>query len=112
MALRGDLFRCIDLLASLRKQFLVPMHPAVLHGPPHSHPTQMAALLPAGIPRLTETVPALDARDCGRALHAIVAIYDFLRERVGITRHSLAAPAVRAYLARHFPRPRQGAHTR
>ncbi|QSQ21892.1 nucleotidyltransferase domain-containing protein [Pyxidicoccus parkwayensis] len=107
-ARRGELFECLDMLAYLRSQVLAPLVGAaeghVIRG------VRRAELeAPGWIPALAATVARATRMDCGRALHAAVALYMQVRDAAGPVRRSGAEAAVREYLEACFPHDGQAA---
>jgi hypothetical protein len=100
---RGELFECLDMLAFLRGQVLAPLAGAA-SGQGVRGVRRVERDAPAWVDALAATVARADAEDCGRALHAAVALYDRVRDAAGPVRRSPAEPAVREYLAACFPR--------
>ncbi|MFP2923830.1 hypothetical protein ACLESO_01180 [Pyxidicoccus sp. 3LG] len=99
---RGELFECIDMLAYLRSQVLAPLA-GMASGQGIRGVRRVELDLARWVPALQATVACADAEDCGRALHAAVALYDQVRDAAGAARRSPAEPAVRAYLTSCFP---------
>ncbi|MCP3140379.1 nucleotidyltransferase domain-containing protein [Pyxidicoccus xibeiensis] len=100
---RGELFECLDMLGYLRAQVLAPLA-GLAAGRDTRGVRRVERDLAHVLPALAQTVARPEAGDCGRALHAAVALYAQVRDTTGAVRRSPAEPAVRAYLDTCFQR--------